>query len=60
MATRPLLQLRVYGIKYHKRPVELSPTVLDDRRRRFDIIKVFKIVHHINDTNMILLLTMLI
>ena len=51
-ATRLVPELR--GLSYRERLVELnlSRSTLDYRRKRFDIIQVFKIIHKIDDIDM--------
>ena len=49
-ATRLVLKLR--GLSYRERLVELNLSTLDYRRKRFDIIQVFKIIHKIDDIDM--------
>ena len=43
-ATRLVPELR--GLSYRKRLVELNLPTLEHRRKRFDIIQVFKIIHN--------------
>ena len=40
------------GLTYKERLMELNLPTLDYRRKRFDIIQVFKIVHNIDDIDM--------
>ena len=49
-ATRLVPELR--GLSYRERLVELNHSTLDYRRKRFDIIQVFKIIHKIDDIGM--------
>ena len=49
-ATRLVPELR--GLSYIERLVELNLSTLDYRRKRFDIIKVFKIIHKIDRIDM--------
>ena len=49
-ATRLVPELR--GLSYSERLIELNLPSLDYRRKRFDIIQVFKIVHKIDHINM--------
>ena len=49
-ATRLVPELR--GLSYRERLVELNLSTLDYRRKRFDIIQVFKIIHKIDDIDM--------
>ena len=46
-ATRLVPDMR--GLSYRKRLVELNLSTLDYRRKRFNIIQVFKIIHKIDD-----------
>ena len=50
-ATRLVPELR--GLAYRERLVELNLSTLDYRRKRSDIIQVFKIIHKIDDIDMI-------
>ena len=50
MATRLVPELR--GLSYRERLVKLNLSTLDYRRKRFDIIQVFKIIHKIDDIDM--------
>ena len=49
-ATRLVPELR--GLTYKESLIELNLPTLDYRRKRFDIIQVFKIVHKIDDIDM--------
>lgn len=49
-ATRVIPEL--HGLSYRERLIELNLPTLDYRRKRFDIIQVFKIIHHIDDIDM--------
>ena len=49
-ATRLVPELR--GLSYRERLVELNLSTLDYRRKRFDIIQVFKIIHKIDEIDM--------
>ena len=49
-ATRLVPELR--GLTYKERLIKLNLPTLDYRRKRFDIIQVFKIVHKIDDIDM--------
>ena len=49
-ATRLVPELR--GLSYRERLVELNLSTLDYRRKRFNIIQVFKIIHKIDDIDM--------
>ena len=49
-ATRLVSELR--GLTYKERLIELNLPTLDYRRKRLDIIQVFKIVHKIDDIDM--------
>ena len=49
-ATRLVPEFR--GLSYRERLVELNLSTLDYRRKRFDIIQVFNIVHKIDDIDM--------
>ena len=49
-ATKLVPELR--GLSYRERLVELNLSTLDYRRKRFDIIQVFKIIHKIDDIDM--------
>ena len=40
------------GLSYREGQVELNLSTLDYRRKRFDIIHVFKIIHKIDDIDM--------
>ena len=46
-ATRLVPELR--GLPYRERLVELNLSTLDFRRKRFNIIQVFMIIHKIDD-----------
>ena len=54
-ATRLFPELR--GLNYKERLIELNLPTLDYRRKRFDIIQVFKIVHKIDDIDMSIFFT---
>ena len=49
-ATRLVPEL--HGMSYRERLIELNLSTLDYRRKRYDIIQVFKIVHNIDDIDM--------
>ena len=49
-ATRIVPELR--GLSYNERLTELNLPTLEYRRKRFDIIQVFKIVHNSDDIDM--------
>ena len=49
-ATRMVPELR--GMSYSERLMELNLSTLEYRRKRYDIIQVFKIVHKIDDIDM--------
>ena len=49
-ATRIVPEL--HGMSYSQRLVELNLKTLDYRRKRFDIIQVFKIIRNIDDIDM--------
>ena len=49
-ATRLVPEL--HGMSYRERLIELNLLTLDYRRKRYDIIQVFKIVHNIDDIDM--------
>ena len=49
-ATRLVPELR--GMSYEERLMELNLSTLEYRRRRYDIIQVFKIIHKIDDIDM--------
>ena len=49
-ATRLVPELR--GMSYEERLMELNLSTLEYRRRRYDIIQVFKIIHEIDDIDM--------
>ena len=40
------------GMSYRERLIELNLSTLDFRRKRYDMIQVFKIVHNIDDIDM--------
>ena len=42
----------LHGMSYIERLIELNLSTLDYRRKRYDIIQVFKIVHNIDDIDM--------